>query len=231
MKNEQLFEALGEIDENYINNALKPGKKRTGMRFTKSTWLKFASIAACFGLMVWAVVFVLNNDMAWGPTHDDETDYGNTISYVVCTDNAALYEGALNNEFFPNEQNVHLPIFKIDTFEELEGFKATYENTVTMDQGYDTVLSFNAAMSKAQWDREIFYENNSLLIIYIPASSGSFRYAIQEIEISDKSICIRVERVNESKVITEDMAGWFLLVEVEDEEISKYISFDAILDG
>lgn len=229
MNKEQLYEALGEIDETYVNNANKSSKKGTIMWFAKSTWLKFGSMAACFCLMVLSVVFILNNNMAWGPTHDDETNYGNTISYVGWTDNAALYEGALNYELLQNEPNRHLPIFKIDTIEELEQFKATFENIVTMDQGYDTVLSFHAAMSKAQWDRKIFYENSALLIIYIPANSGSFRYAIQEVKTSDTSICIQVEQVNEPEFITEDPAGWFLLVEVEDEEISKYTSFDAKL--
>lgn len=230
MKKEQFFEVLGEIDETYINNAYKSSKRGTDMRFAKLRWLKFGSMAACFCLMVLAVVSVLNNDMAWGPTHNDETDYGNTISYVGWTDNAALYEGALNCDLLKNEQNGHLPIFKIDTFEELEQFKVSFENIVTMDQGYDTVLSFNAAMSKAQWDRDIFYEKNTLLIIYIPASSGSYRYAIQKVETSDTSICIQVEQVNAPEVISEDMAGWFLLVEMEDEAISKYVSFDSVLD-
>ena len=160
MKKEQLYEALGEIDETYINNANKSSKKGTVMWFAKSTWLKFGSMAACFCLMVLAAVFALNNNMAWGPTCDGEQNYGNTIAYVGWTDNSALSEGALNYELLQNEPNEHLPIFKINTIEELEQFKATFENIVTMDQGYDTALSFNAAMSKAQWDREIFYENN-----------------------------------------------------------------------
>ena len=60
MKKEQLYEALGEIDETYINNANKSSKKGTVMWFAKSTWLKFGSMAACFCLMVLAAVFVYN---------------------------------------------------------------------------------------------------------------------------------------------------------------------------
>lgn len=228
MKKEQLYEVLGEIDETYINNA-KSSKKGTVMWFAKSTWLKFGSMAACFCLMVLAAVIVLNNNVAWGPTCDGEQNYGNTIAYVGWTDNSAFFEGALNYELLKNEPNEHLPIFNIDTIEDLEHFKSAFGNIVTMDQGYDTVLSFNAAMSKAQWDREIFYENNSLLIIYIPASSGSFRYAIHEVETENASICIEVEQTNNPENVTDDMAGWFLLVEVEDEEASKYTSFDAKL--
>ena len=228
MKKEQLYEVLGEIDETYINNA-KSSKKGTIMWFAKSTWLKFGSMAACFCLIVLAAVFVLNNNTVSGPMLDLSDNYANTISYVGWTDNSALYKGALNYELLKNEPDEHLPIFKIDTMEELENFKETYSNILLFDQGYDTVKSFSEAMGKAQFDREIFYEERSLLIIYIPASSGSFRYAIHEVKTENASLCIEVEQANDPEVITEDMAGWLLLVCVHDVEISKYTSIDAKL--
>ncbi len=228
MKKEQLYEALGEIDETYINNA-KFSKKGTVMWFAKSTWLKFGSMAACFCLMILAAVFVLNNNTVGGPMLDLSDNFANTISYVGWTDNSALYEGALNYELLQNQPNEHLPVFKIDTMEELENFKETYNDILLFDQGYDTVRSFSEAMDKAQFDRESFYEEHSLLIIYIPANSGSFRYALQEVKTSGTSICIQVEQANDPEVITEDMAGWLLLACVEDVEISKYTSFDAKL--
>ena len=228
MKKEQLYEALGEIDETYINNA-KSSKKGIVMWFTKSPWLKFGSLAACFCLMVLAVVFVLNNDMTLGPELVVSHNYANTISYVGWTDNSTLYKGALNYELLQNEPNEHLPILKIDTMEELENFKKTYKDILLFDQGYDTVKSFSEAMDKAQFDRESFYEEHSLLIIYIPANSGSFRYAIHEVKTENASLCIEVKQANDPEVITEDMAGWLLLVCVEDVEISKYTSLDAKL--
>ncbi|MBR6782561.1 MAG: hypothetical protein IKM33_05120 [Clostridia bacterium] len=229
MKNETLYEALGDIKESYIRDAHAVQKKKPTARFFNAVALKWGAMAAGLCLVVTAVVFVLSNNIAWGPTCDGEQNYGNTISYVGWSEDPTLYDSALNRDLLQNEPGEHLPIFKIDTLEELEQFKATFENIVALDQGYDTALSFNAAMSKAQWDRDIFYEKNSLLIIYIPASSGSFRYAVQEIKTTDTSICIHVKQANDPEVITEDMAGWFLLVEVEDEEIPKYTSLDAVL--
>ena len=227
MKNETLYEALGDIKESYIRDAHAVQKKKTAPHFFQSVALKWGAVAAGLCLVVTAVVFVLNNNIAWGPTCDGEQNYGNTISYVGWSEDPTLYDSALNSDLLQSEPGEHLPIFKIDTLAELEQFKATFETILDLDQGYDTALSFNAAMSKAQWDREIFYEKNSLLIIYIPASSGSFRHAIQEVKTTDTSICIHVKQTNNPDVITDDMAGWFLLVEVEDEEIQKYTSFDA----
>lgn len=231
MKKETLYEALGDIKESYIRDSHAVQKKKTATRFLHSPALKWGAMAACLCLVVTAVVFALNNNIAWGPTYDDEQQYGNTIAHVGWSQDPVLYSNALNSDLLRDEPDEHLPIFKIDTLAELEQFKATFETIFDLDQGYDTVLSCNAAMSKAQWDREIFYEKNSLLIIYIPAESGSFRYAIQEVKTTDTSICIHVMQANNPDVITDDMAGWFLLAEVEDEEIQKYTSFDAVLSS
>ena len=231
MKKETLYEALGDIKDSYIRDAHAVQKKKSAPHFFQSIALKWGAVAAGLCLVVTAVVFVLNNNIAWGPTHDVEENYGNTIAYVGWSEDPTLYGSALNSDLLQSEPGEHLPIFKIDTLAELEQFKATFETIFDLDQGYDTVLSCNAAMSKAQWDREIFYEKNSLLIIYIPAESGSFRYAIQEVKTTDTSICIHVMQANNPDVITDDMAGWFLLAEVEDEEIQKYTSFDAVLSS
>ena len=227
MKKETLYEALGDIKDSYIRDAHAVQKKKSAPHFFQSVALKWGAVAAGLCLVVTAVVFVLNNNIAWGPTHDNEQQYGNTVAYVGWSEDPTLCGSALNSDLLQSEPGEHLPIFKIDTLAELEQFKATFETILDLDQGYDTALSFNAAMSKAQWDREIFYEKNSLLIIYIPASSGSFRHAIQEVKTTDTSICIHVKQANNPDVITDDMAGWFLLAEVEDEEIQKYTSFDA----
>ena len=102
-------------------------------------------------------------------------------------------------------------------------------NAFSSDTEYDGVPSFNGAMAKAQWDREIFYEENSLLIVYVPANSGSLRFGIQEVQATDTTICIQIEQTNQPDVFTEDEAGWFVLVEIDSEEVSSYTSFDAIL--
>lgn len=228
MKNETLYEALGDIKESYIRDAHAVQKKKPAARFFNAAALKWGAMAAGLCLVVTAVVFVLSNNIAWGPTYDAEENYGNTISYVGWSEDPALYDNALNSDLLQGEPGEHLPIFKIDTPADLEQFKATFESVVSLDQGYDTVRSFNAAMSQTQWDRDIFYEKHSLLIIYIPADSGSFRYAVKEVKTTDTSVCIHVEQANNPDVISDDMAGWFLLVMVEDEEIQKYTSFDAV---
>ena len=225
MKKEQLYEILNEIDETYINNANKSSKKVTTMLFTNSTWLKLGSIAACFCLMILAAVFTLNN-MA---PKNNEVEFSYIVTYAGWSEESIIYENALNYELIENDPNTHLPVFKIDTFEELETFKNTYNNVLLFDQGYDTVPSFYEAMSKAQFDNEIFYDEHSLLVVYIPSNSSSLRFEIEGIETSDTLMCIKIERKNEETEIEDNMAGWMVCVKINKDKLSNYISFNAIL--
>lgn len=227
MKKEQLYEVLGNIDESYINNAKKDSKKKTIFNFKKPMLLKYGAIAACFSLMLIVTIFLLDGKFG---SFIKDPKYGYTISHVGWSDNILLEEGAFNSELLNDEENIHLPIFKIETFDELTQFKTDFENIILMDQSYDNVLSFNQAMSKAQWDREVFYENNSLLIIYVKTYSGSVKPVIDKINTQDESLCVYINQVSKSDVGSDDLAGWFVIIEIEDEEINKFESFDSILN-
>ena len=54
------------------------------------------------------------------------------------------------------------------------------------------------------------------------------RCALHNIEVTYESICVYVEQTNRPEIFTEDMAGWFVLVEIADEEIGNCYAFDAI---
>lgn len=51
MKKEQLYEAIGDINENYINDAHKTEKKKS-----RPVWLKWGAIAACLCLVAVGVI-------------------------------------------------------------------------------------------------------------------------------------------------------------------------------
>ncbi|MBQ8259950.1 MAG: hypothetical protein IJY97_10360 [Clostridia bacterium] len=153
---------------------------------------------------------------------------GNTVAYAGWSDDPMIAGGALNKGQLGNENSNHLPIFRFDTLDDLNQFKAKYDGVLALDQGYNSVLSFNEALSKAQWDREGFFKDHSLLAVYVPANSGSLRFALHNIEVTYESVCVYVEQTNSPEIFTEDMAGWFVLVDIEDEEISSCYAFDAI---
>ena len=167
-------------------------------------------------------IFCLLNLTACFPV---DPGYGNTVAYAGWSDDPSISEGALNKDTLTDN---HLPIFKIDTLEDLESFKEKYASILSMDSGYNETLSFNASLAKAQWDREGFFQNNTLLVVYVPANSGSLRFAVHNIEVTYESVCVYVEQTNRPEIFTEDMAGWFVLVEIADDEIRNCYAYDAI---
>ena len=170
-------------------------------------------------------IFCLLNLTACFPV---DPGYGNTVAYAGWSDDPSISEGALNKGQLTNENGNHLPIFKFDTLDDLNQFKAKYDGVLALDQGYNSALSFNEALSNAQWDSKVFFKDNSLLAVYVPANSGSLRFALHNIEVTYESVCVYVEQTNRPEIFTEDMAGWFVLVEIADDEIRNCYAFDAI---
>jgi hypothetical protein len=154
--------------------------------------------------------------------------YGSTVAYAGWSDDPIIADGAMNKELLKSKSSNHLPIFKFDTLDELEQFKSKYENVFAMNYGYNNELSFNEALAKAQWDKEGFFKDNSLLAVYVPANSGSLKFALHNIEVTYESVCVYVEQTNRPEIFTEDMAGWFVLVEIADDEIRNCYAYDAI---
>ena len=87
--------------------------------------------------------------------------YGNTVAYAGWSDDPTIADGALNKGQLANENGNHLPIFKFDTLDDLNQFKAKYDGVLALDQGYNSVLSFNEALTKAQWNSEGFFKDHS----------------------------------------------------------------------
>ena len=224
MKTPRIVNAVGFIDDELIADASREAKVK------KSPWLKFGTMAACLCLVVtavWAPIMIRN--LRSFNTGKDQ--YGNTVSYVGWSDDVTIPDGALNSELLQNDTSGHLPIFKLDTLKDLEEFKIKYESILSMDQSYDNVLSFDGVLNKSQWNREDFYNDNSLLLIYVPSPSGSLRFGVRDVVTEGDSICIYVEQKNDPEIFTEDMAGWLILVELDDEEANGYTSFDAVFNA
>ena len=120
----------------------------------------------------------------------------------------------------------HLPVYKFDTLEELNRFKESYKDILTFDQGYDEVPSFNEVTAAYG---ESFFADHTVVLAYVEASSGSFRYAVRDISCQGSALCLDVEQTNHPGVYTDDMSGWFVIAEVLDSDIAAFTEFDAQL--
>ncbi len=119
------------------------------------------------------------------------------------------------------------PLLKFETKSELEEFKNKYKDVFTMNQGYDEVSSFNDVTSEYN---DEFFEKHILMIAYVEANSGSFRYTISEVKKKNGNLIFKVLKTNNPEVYTSNMCGWFLIAELEKEYIKDCIEFDAELE-
>ncbi len=147
-----------------------------------------------------------------------------TVSYANWIEDSAIYFGALNNEKLAISSVHHLPIYKFDTLEELESFKESFG--VDGVGGYDEILSFDEVSERYD---EGFFDDNTLLLVYVEASSGSLRFGVREIFCGEDSLCIHVEQTNSPELCTEDMAGWFITAALSDEAAAGLSELDAEL--
>ena len=150
------------------------------------------------------------------------------VSYANWTEESEIYFGALNKEKMVISSVQHLPIYKFNTSEELEQFKLAFGEVLTMDRGYDEVPSFNDIT--ADYD-ETFFDENTLLLVYVGANSGTYRFGVSSVFCAENSFCIHIEQTNKPEVVTDDMAGWFITVAVPDSMVENCTEFDADLNN
>ena len=74
-----------------------------------------------------------------------------------------------------------------------------------------------------------FFEENTLMLVYVTAYSGSYRFGVNSVSLDGGSFCIYVEQTNDPEVGTQDMAGWFITVAVPDSTVAGCTGFDAVL--
>ena len=152
------------------------------------------------------------NEIQPGGTPVDEL-FDITVSYANWGDLTEIYVKALNIEKMAMSSVIHLPIYKFDTLAELEQFKNDVKDVLSIEQGYDEVPSFNE--STAKYD-ESFFAENTLMLVYIEATSGSYRYGVDSVYHADSNFCIHIKQTNNPEIYTDDMSGWFITVAVLD---------------
>ena len=150
------------------------------------------------------------------------------VAYANWTEDSRVFADCSNAGMMTISSVLHLPVYKLDTLKDLEQFKENFRDILTLDHGYDEVPSFNDIT--ALYD-DTFFADHTLVLAYVTAPSGSFRYAIQGISYGGSTFCLDVVQTNDPETHTDDMAGWFVMAEVLDSDIADYILFDAQLVG
>ena len=159
-------------------------------------------------------------DTTWMETPDT------TVSEVGTSSTEALYSGALNADKMAISSVRHFPIYKFDTLEDLTQFKDSLDYPEMLSFAYDEVPPFNEVTAKYD---EAFFSENTLLLVYVVASTGTYRFAVDTITGDGTGLCVHIAETTHAEVVTDDMAGWFITVAVPDSAAATYTEFDAVL--
>ena len=137
---------------------------------------------------------------------------------------ARILSECLNAEWMYMSSVQHWPLFRFETAQELQDFKTAFADTLTFDRGYDEIPSFDTYA--AEYD-DAFFSANTLLLSYVTASSGSYRFGVADVSVSGDTLCLYVKQLNHPQSYTADVQGWFVMAEVSKADIINCKHFDA----
>lgn len=143
--------------------------------------------------------------------------------YVGYGGSDEFYSGALNSDKHYADGVMHLPIYKFDTLSELERFKTDFEDDFSFSSAYNDD-SFEKAVEAID---ENYFNQHRMYIVYVPSSSGSYRYVIDNVVSDGEDFCIYVKEANNPEIVTGDMSGWFVLFEQPKSDVKNYAAYDA----
>ncbi len=148
------------------------------------------------------------------------------VAYAGWSDESEIYTRALNTKKMAQSSQKHLPIYRLDTLADVEAFRSTFENDLAFEYGFDEIKSFNDAIEV--FEDEAYLKAYSLMVVYVSANSGTYRYGVERIFCNGEQFTVNVEKLNHPELVTTDLAGWYIIVVVPDSMINGCTEFDAV---
>ncbi len=158
----------------------------------------------------------------------DKTLFRTACGYSGHISDDALYTFCLNNNKMHISSVRHLPIFKLETEEQLKQFRMKYFDR---PKGYDTHDGMPFFDDTVAHCDEEFFKDNVLFAVYVEAPSGSFRYGITDVIINGNTFFVEASQINDPEAYTCDVVSWFLTVSAKKETVQDCTVFDAILNS
>lgn len=151
-----------------------------------------------------------------------------SVSWANYAEDSLLYTTALNRGRMTQSSIRHLPLWQVNSAAELAGWKETFGTILTLDQGYDEVPSFDAVTADMD---ESFFKEQSVLLVYVPSNSCTYRYIVNSIGLCGQQLCVHVQQANDPEAVDCAMAGWLMTVTVPKEVLAGITDFDADLNN
>ena len=150
--------------------------------------------------------------------------YTAKIAYANAPGDTRILSEALNADLMYMSSVQHLPVYTFASASELHAFRTSLADALTFDRGYDEIPSFDSYA--ADYD-DVFFKSHALILCYVQASSGSYRFGVADVSVNGDTLCLYVRQLNHPQVCTADVAGWFVLAEVSKADIKTCKRFDA----
>ena len=157
-----------------------------------------------------------------------DREFSAAVAWANYAEDSTLYTTSLNIDRMTQSSIRHLPLWQVRNTAELAGWKDTFGNILTLDHGYDEMPSFDAVT--ADMDENFFIEQ-SVLLVYVPSNSCSYRYIVNSIALCGQQLCIHVQQANDPETGDCAMAGWLMVVTVPKEILEGITDFDADLNN
>lgn len=148
------------------------------------------------------------------------------------SDDHLIYTDSLNHAkpwyYTDSGERPRLPLYKFDSREALDAFKTKFsEGFQSYGEPWYKGPTF---VSKIEKYGDDWFEDNTLLLVFVEASSGSFRYGLDHYAIDESGNCILyIRQTNDPEVHTDDISGWFVLVELPKTAAKQFTEFDAMM--
>lgn len=245
MKPDILLDAMEYIDEDLLNAV---EKLRTGGKRYSSAWMRWASLAACVcilagGVLVWSRLYGRSAEtegvtgspetMAT-PTGDEETiqETGAIAETDTIEEGAALWPESSPEVVVPENvqyirtdgyhEDVQYPVVTmIRSAEELEVYYSANRELYDLERKEteysDTTIGFLDACDRYD---ETYFAAHDLLLVLVEEGSGSIRHEVGALTLTEEGWTVDVLRI-EPEVVTDDMAQWHLMIEVEKDLIGQ----------
>ncbi len=147
---------------------------------------------------------------------DDGDIYDNFVVKAGYGGSEEFFNSALNADRLGQNDEEHLPIFKIETLDEYNQFIEDYGDILYTEKlpGFD----------------EMYFFEYTVLLVYKATNSGSYMYKIKSHSLSSAEICVYIEQANNPENIDTAMDGWFIGLCLDKNLFDGVTSFDAVFE-
>lgn len=154
-----------------------------------------------------------------------------TVSYISTdySTQESLWSEADNAGMADAEERRHIPVRRIDSIEALQEFLEVYGEWPDFSSYTGAVIPLSKTTEAFDYR---YFKDHTLLVLYLTENSGSNRHQIDRVGIDGDTLFVRVFAIVPTNsdglvCLTDDMAGWFILLELDKAFAERCTAVDA----